>query len=416
MPLFDYQKEVVDALMALDGRITDKHVWVKKSRGLGISELVLRLMAWLCLKDTSCRGAQMAIITGPRLELAIDMINRIKGLFLDKLGVTFDTDKTVIMLNGCTVKGYPSNANTSRGQPDMRFIFLDEADFFSPSEQKQAREAAEGYIGKSDPYIILVSTPALPGGLYEKIERESEESCIYKRIFLPYTVGLGKIYSAEDIEKAKASPSFPSEYGLQYGVGQGNIFPSAFVDLCVQYYEMQMQNGRKTLAVDPGYGSSKFAILGAENVAGVTYIREARQYARPSPSAMADVVTGLYRRDRYGTCLVDGSQAGIVTELRGNGINIIPVNFREKLSDMTMATAKVIKEQKVRIHPAFNDLIQQLKAVSFNERGHPDKRRVDFDLGDCLLMIMGGNIMPVVWADIGTGYESQNNRGGMRRV
>ena len=29
----------------------DKHLWVKKATGLGVTEFMLRLMAWLCTKD-----------------------------------------------------------------------------------------------------------------------------------------------------------------------------------------------------------------------------------------------------------------------------------------------------------------------------------------------------------------------------
>jgi hypothetical protein len=38
------------------------------------------------------------------------------------------------------------------------------------------------------------------------------ETCIYKKIFLYYTYGAGKIYTTEEIDKARASPS------------KGNIF------------------------------------------------------------------------------------------------------------------------------------------------------------------------------------------------
>ena len=41
----------------------------------------------------------------------------------------------------------------------------------------------------------MVSTPNAPGGLFEKIEKEPEETCIYKRLKLDYTYSLGKIYS-----------------------------------------------------------------------------------------------------------------------------------------------------------------------------------------------------------------------------
>jgi hypothetical protein len=39
----------------------------------------------------------------------------------------------------------------------------------------------------------MISTPNAPGGLFESIEKEPEETCIYKRVKLDYTVAL-KIY------------------------------------------------------------------------------------------------------------------------------------------------------------------------------------------------------------------------------
>ena len=71
-------------------------------------------------------------------------------------------------------------------------------------------------ILKSDPYIVMVSTPNAPDGLFERIEKEAEDTCLYKRIFLHYTYGIGKIYTAEEIEKARQSPSFEREYNLKY--------------------------------------------------------------------------------------------------------------------------------------------------------------------------------------------------------
>ena len=49
----------------------------------------------------------------------------------------------------------------------------------------------------------MVSTPNAPDGLFEKIEREPEDVCLYKRIFLDYTYGLDKIYAIKEIERLK---------------------------------------------------------------------------------------------------------------------------------------------------------------------------------------------------------------------
>ena len=54
----------------------------------------------------------------------------------------------------------------------------------------------------------MVSTTNTPNGLFDKIEMELEESSIYNRIKLDYTYGLEKIYTQEEIEKAKQSPEF----------------------------------------------------------------------------------------------------------------------------------------------------------------------------------------------------------------
>src|SRR5919198_3164156 len=111
-----------------------------------------------------------------------------------------------------------------RGLPNVSFILLDEADFFPLGQQADARDVSERYMSKSKPYIVMVSTPNAPDGLFERIEKESEDTCIYKRLFMDYTYCIGKIYTAEEIEKAKASPSFEREYNLKYLGRIGNVF------------------------------------------------------------------------------------------------------------------------------------------------------------------------------------------------
>ena len=53
---------------------------------------------------------------------------------------------------------------------------------------------------------------------------------------------------------------------------------------------------------------------------------------------------------------------------------------------MTIGSIQEIKERKIRIHSSFNDLVTQLKSVQFNEKGHPDKTKLSFDMGDAFMM------------------------------
>ena len=141
----------------------DKHLWCKKATGLGITEFMLRLMAWLCLRNNDYIHSQMCIVTGPNQDIAIKLIKRMKGLFEHKLGITFDSKETVLELNGCTIEAFPSNhLDAYRALDNPKFILIDEGDFFRKSEQEDVRHVSERYIAKSDPYIVMVSTPNTP--------------------------------------------------------------------------------------------------------------------------------------------------------------------------------------------------------------------------------------------------------------
>jgi hypothetical protein len=180
-PLYDYEQAIFDALVTHNG---NKHLWIKKATGLGISEFMLRFMAWLCLKDNALSGSQMCIVTGPRIDLAIALIDRMKKLFASGNDLTFDTKETVIELNGVKIEAFPSHhLDAMRGLPNVSFILLDEADFFPPGQQQDARDVSERYIAKSNPYIVMVSTPNAPEGLFERIEKEAEDTCL-SNVFL----------------------------------------------------------------------------------------------------------------------------------------------------------------------------------------------------------------------------------------
>ncbi len=105
----------------------------------------------------------------------------------------FDSKETVLELNRVRIESYPSNHIDSFWSLDNpKFILLDEADFFRKSEQEEVRAVSERYIAKSNPYIILVSTPNAPEGLMQTIENEPFESCLYHRIKLDHRLDLVK--------------------------------------------------------------------------------------------------------------------------------------------------------------------------------------------------------------------------------
>jgi len=71
-PIYDYEKILYDSLFLTKNEKKDfknKHLWVKKATGLGVTEFMLRMMAWLCTKDSNFVNAQICIVTGPNQDM-----------------------------------------------------------------------------------------------------------------------------------------------------------------------------------------------------------------------------------------------------------------------------------------------------------------------------------------------------------
>ena len=184
-PLFDYEQNIVSLLEQQDEgptNIKNKHLMVLKSTGLGITELTLRYMVYLATRDNQLTNSTMCVVTGPRIDLAENLIQRIKTLFERDISINSseqitlpETRSTIAQVNGITIMAFPSHHLSSmRGLENVSFIFLDEAAFFPPGQQQEAIDVSHRYIGKSDPYLMLVSTPNMPGDLMDTIKQESQ--------------------------------------------------------------------------------------------------------------------------------------------------------------------------------------------------------------------------------------------------
>ena len=251
MPMLPYQKLLYQTLQG------HKCIWLKKSRGLGVTTFMLYYIAYLCLT----------------------VLNKVK------------------------VEVFPSHhIDTMRGLDRVKSILSDETDYYPPFQQKELRAVMEGYIGKpnSDPTIALVSTPKAPGGLMQQIELE--QNSLYYKLFFDYTYGLEgpqPIYSVAQIEQAKRSPDFRREYAGEYLGLIGNCFNISSINRAVmhgtKYSELSQDNWTKgvhtLLSIDPVYGSvSKYAIVMCQYLDQKIVVIYAKEYTKPDYSDMIDEV------------------------------------------------------------------------------------------------------------------------------
>jgi len=401
--MFDYEVDVFNQLFNSNNTFKDKHLFIVKATGLGITELSLRIIAWLCTKDDKLKGSQICIVTGPRIELAITLIDRLKVLFYN-LGVTFSDKETVLNLNDVHIEAYPSHhLDSMRGLANVSFIYLDEADFFPDSQQKEARDISERYIAKSNPYIVLSSTPNKPDSLFYNIEQEKEEQCIYKRIRLPYDVGLNNIFTQQEIDKQMASPSFKREYCLAYEGQIGNVFTPMQIDEIVKlgnkYKDIPIdQMTIKSLAVDWGFSSSQTGIVLLEHInpsprEDKIIVRYTQIISKGDLNQICDKIWDFYLKYQNLYIFCDGSNRAATNllkikfgesldwqpeEVNPQSMRILPVNFNTEHKNMLSHLQTMVSQKYLIIPEEHKELIISLK-TAFARELTLDKDQTSYD-------------------------------------
>ena len=100
---------------------------------------------------------------------------------------------------------------------------------------------------------------------------------------LDYSYGLDKIYTREEIKKAKANPSFEREYNLKYLGLIGNSFSQKDIDRAVllgDNYDPDItsMDSQFVMGIDSGFGSSAFGIVLLEFINGQIHVKIAEEY------------------------------------------------------------------------------------------------------------------------------------------
>lgn len=411
-----------------------KYLAIKKSRGLGISEFFLRYMAYLGVcRNEDFKDMRMFIVCGPGEALAANLIKRVKTI-LAPLDIVEDTPYNVARFLDVEIYARPgTHVATLRGYDNIKFILVDEAAFWVSEDQaRELRSVVEGYIAKSRPTIVIFSTPNIPGIMYEQIMEESERTCLYKRYFMPYQVGLDKVYTREDIKNAQAMPNFQREYNLKYGVGIGNIFEDKQIDdiLIPQTYQQDpslqhlqdrpsLVSGKITLrhvsvGCDPGFGSSDASYVVTaqlDHPINKIIVLEAKKFNRSSFRWFANLIFDKYREWNATKIFVDASARDVVDDLKiafreltqyevvqsqakadysydpdswMHRMVVCPIPFNKYNDRMLQSLVSLVQDRMILIPREYEDLILDLR-MAREKQGKLDKTGANgMDLLDAL--------------------------------
>jgi hypothetical protein len=423
-PFFDYQQIILNALEYF------RKIRIKKFRGAGVTEQFLRYPAWLSLSGNDYRNKKAFIITGITQELANDHILRLRNLFLQYYPgaiETMDYTQKTITLNESLFRAYPAaNPEAPRGKTDVFFILADEFDHHTRRQQEDMMSVITPYRPKTDTLIVLNSTTKNPEGLYADMDKQWTEFLktlnmtksdiayndllqlnpgnanqyiqkireqIKHHYFLlefDYLWGLGKIYTQKEIDEVKDDRTFPGEFCLQYEGLIGNIFSPLKIDRAIQLGEQfkDLPVNQYTLhgiGCDPGFGSSKSAILVTEHLKEQGKIRViyAEQFDHPNPEDIADLCFDLHRKYMNSFFFVDGANRGFITQLKvnfGESVNwekaqevsphsnrVLPVNFGTDHKQMLTHLHLLINKEYLAIPQQYDKLILSLRTAIANE-------------------------------------------------
>ena len=259
-------------------------------------------------------------------------------------------------------------------------------------------------------WIVMVSTPNAPEGLFERIEKEPTETCLYKhpRLYL----WTNTIYTQDEIDAAKASPSFEREYNLKYLGLIGNVFHTKDIEEAIEKgrdFSRQLNSyTQKSVGLDPEFGSSNFGVCITELRDGLVDVLHAEEYLGQDFNAMIQTTVKLLdqfniRFDNRCRIFVNGANPSFIRALKDKvdedtnyeqqisyykknypsiyelqflqqNMFVIPVPFSKEHKNM-LAHAKEMLEYKngqVVINPKFTKLITALRTAVENGEGMLD--------------------------------------------
>jgi hypothetical protein len=355
----------------------------------------------------------VCIVTGPGHDLGKDIIDRFKK-FCDKGEIEYvDHGVTELEVNGCPIKTFPSNnIDSARGLPRVSVFFGDEAAFFNArrTNDRPVRTVGERYMAKGGAYTIWVSTAGESiECFFHDIKKDPGK---YKKFEFYEEAGLKKdpitntsIYDTNEVEIARTLPSYAREYLGEWGHDTGDIYNQEAIDqICADDFVINPNDAsfKRWGFIDAGFGSSKFGIVIFQSLHGIPHVIYAKDYERKSATEMIKELDRLaiaYHVRNWGS---DAANPEIIKSMRDDlHLTVTGYAFNKFGKQMTQNATETVGRLKVRIHPDFERLKNQLSSIRYKKNGQPDKNSTNpYDLGDCFqgglwMNKMGGGYMSV---------------------
>ena len=218
MKLMQYQKEFFKAI-----ENTDHHKYfVNKARQIGMTELILRILAFRCFNKYA--GGNILIIAGTRELTTKAIIQRFKNLFYSiSHEIVNSNDLTIELRNGTVITGYPSNSDSIRGLTKISAIFMDESAHYNLINDSKVMDAVQPIVETNKSDLFMISTPNGPSGFFYDIHTTDND---YLKFEYDIWEAVGWIYSKSKAEEMLQDPIHDTdqEYLNKFTTGRDSIW------------------------------------------------------------------------------------------------------------------------------------------------------------------------------------------------
>jgi hypothetical protein len=331
---------------------------------------------WLCVKDNQMRGKNIAIITGIREDLSLELLRRFRNLMPN---LKWNTRENIAEINGCRVIGYPSKrVKDLRGLTDTSLVIADEFAFFDPADQQQVLPVLEAFRAKSDAQIVLLSSPAGLNDVMYNLFQEPESKCRYKRLYILWQKAYGTLFTEQEIQQAKKQPNFEQEFELRFGsYGSGTIFNLADIDFALKMGEKycdpvynpdvkihgypRIGDERAdihAIGVDVGFGHSKFSISMVSIMEEKIHTLYCKEWQNPDEDTIIQKILDLREQTgnpRQTKIFVDASAVPFIKRLKGAIGGNERVDYQNFIEEL--------RKRKLLTRPDETEVIYYMKVI-----------------------------------------------------
>lgn len=196
---------------------------LNKGRQMGFTEIVLRLILYLCFQRYA--GSNVGIIAATNGSLAKKDLRRLALLFksIPIVVQQWIKNSTIQLINGTVIEAFAASEEALTGDTNYKCIFMDEAAKWKLVDDQPVFNSIMPIVRANGADLFLVSTPKGPVKMFYDIHESPKDFVMFEYDIWETE---GNLYTTEEIkEKIESSTEDPDqEYLLKFTTGKDSIF------------------------------------------------------------------------------------------------------------------------------------------------------------------------------------------------